>query len=489
MSIKPLLEQMKSVKFSQKLDSFEEISVNDITKTMNAGETINEKDTDHLSKIIEEDFQTQYGWSKLMHNSEQEKQQQQQQNQKKSLHKQQEIDLEDNRVPLKPAIKLTDVNNKDICESPFAIEGNTTRISKYTNSEIKNNTTFTTSPAISWDYNYMDIGATGQALEQQQKAKKQPSQESDIQDIKRPLEYEDNNLLNTQKLIGFNNDLSNADEINKEKFVMQNQNYQLCTDISSTSVNATVTAADGSITTTCMIEKSQLIKIKINDQTENQTEIDNKSRISINASKLINNNVTYTNNVTLPDLELPPDMTMTKEKSILFSQQVEKQVDDVAEQVDNELLTAEKFDQTMTINFRKCFSVIAAATEGILNGSASNLCKPETSVLNNNGILHTQPLPNLSRFQNFNENNSNDSFSMITTSLKTTDLLHLRDPTQSLPSLNDTLVNAIKEPFNIDFKNRLLMKKQDYLNGKTNYMNIELNMPSAKPGLPFLLGK
>ena len=176
---------------------------------------------------------------------------------------------------------------------------------------------------------------------------------------------------------------------------------------------------------------------------------------------------TFDRTGTLPKLNEPPSFSILKDSNETTTDSIIEPKKSKLEHVEsssdqgNEFLTAEKFDETMTINFRKCF-----------NTSAINLTN-----LTNLPDLKTQ---NFSKFYQTTSNFTNMYQTNFTLPTKTIDINQKESSNDSDNGANDTILNAILDPFSCDIKNRLLRKRSEYLKNKENYIEIEMNMPTIQ---------
>jgi hypothetical protein len=427
-SIKPFLEQNKKVKFNQE-EIIEEIS---------AYENSIEKRSDQLSKIMEEDLKTEYGWSKL--------------NDKQT----------ENKPELKKKILKTNLNEIETDAS-------------YTTTTVTTNFL----QAISWDNFQMAVDDNEDENDDDKTEFEEPQepQQNDFTQFIQPLEF------NTQKIphIILTNETANDETFTniQDKYkIKENNYYRLCADITNTTVDSTK----------CLVEKSQFIEQQQSQFIEHH-QSQYQSQLTFNQSKItIPSNMTITNNLTLPELALPPDFTGLK--SFVFN--------DKNKEPEFELLTRERMEETMTLNFKKCYKVIAEATGGALNMTANPCFNGNTSKLGD--FEHaTKTLPNIWKyFQEFTVTNpSTDSVELTGstnfTAFKTTNFLSLNensnDSERSRSPVNDTIMFATRDPFNYEYKNRLLARYQEVLNDNKGYLCVDMNLPPINVNRVLAFGK
>ena len=201
-NIRQFFDEPKKVKFNDN-DKINEISAFEETIPI-------EKNSDHLSKITEEDFKTEYGWSKLIDNQ--------------------------NENGKKKALKV-----------------NVNELSCATTATLSNTGTTNFTQAISWDYFKMNLASDSVAGNDESEIQ-QPQQFGDFTEIiNAPLDF------NTQKLssqpkqnlinesIGHNDTITNMSSNIADKCNMAKQNYQICANISSfnTTTNASISSLSG----------------------------------------------------------------------------------------------------------------------------------------------------------------------------------------------------------------------------------------------------
>jgi hypothetical protein len=134
----------------------------------------------------------------------------------------------------------------------------------------------------------------------------------------------------------------------------------------------------------------------------------------------------------------------------------------------NEFLTTAKFNETLTNNLKACFNTSTARLNASsLLGNTSVLSKLELSTLR---LDTTKTLFGKTQ--------------QLTTSLHTSRLINidetnLEDEDQT-DVLSETIVNSIQQPFNIDFKNKLLAKQSDFFLNRSNYISLAIETPSVQ---------
>jgi hypothetical protein len=524
-SLKQFYDQPKKVKFNSDIDKISEISMFEETIPI-------EKNPDHLSKIIEEDCKTEYGWSKILVNN---KNNNTSENKTEDLKKRNDIStvtINSTQIQWDPMPVCLEVQDQ-----PPLHQHHKERPNSHQDETIfRNNFEFNSSLHINKpeaNYESVQYDSTLIASVNSQKYNMQQNNYKLCLDISSCNNSTMATNVSTTKYYG-----------NKLQYMEENKTQYTMPGINMTKANLTKTMRDYDDDTLELVtnqDKSKLVSSKSNKSSCAEIE-ENKSiyknfSIQNDKSQFIDPNETVQNvNLTLPDLQLPPDLTksMLKNKSTCAEIEENKSIyknfsihNDKSQFIDPnetaqsvhltlpelqlppdltksmlnnteklqpeakyEILTKEKVDQSMTLNFRKCYNLIQTAT-----GSANLTFNSNNK--NNMSISEefenaTKKYPNLCKFiPNVTAETIGYNF---TNTLKTAHILNfnesnLEDEGRSLSPINDTIKFSIEDPFNYEYKNRLLARHQDALNEFENLQCFELKKPSVQVKSYVTIGK
>jgi len=440
-SIKPLLAKKRNFNFNDDSYAIDNEATGDLSLLKEIVTKKVENDDERLSKIIVEDMHTQYGWMKMM-------------NSKKKMDTVPE-ETTSNKIFETPSNQRF-INDKDKAFSA----------TKTTN--------------FSWDYYKEEIF-------------------TDAVDNKSAFQF---SVLasdkNSETIPEFHaHDLPTETlNINKDKYKTPHDAYHLCGNMTTYSVTESICATNKSI----LKEKTSIFKSNLeNTQCLAKLQADMTTNIT---SQLINNASTLpaivepsfistdadskdntisrtldASNITgrlVSDVSTLPavvDPSFLSTGADLKNKTIDKTprfIDEVFEEKNNEFLTTEKFNETLSNNLKACFNTSTAR----LNTS---------SFLGNMSVLSKL---DLSTLRLDTTKNLFGKTQQLTTSLHTSRLLNidetnLEDEDQT-DVLSETIVNSIQQPFNIDFKNKLLAKQSEFFANRSNYMTLAIEAPSVQ---------
>jgi hypothetical protein len=263
-----------------------------------------------------------------------------------------------------------------------------------------------------------------------------------------------------------------------KNFSIHNDKSQFL-DSNETAQNVNLTLPDlqlpPDLTKSMSINKSTCVEIEENKSIYKNFSIHNDK------SQFLDSNETVQNvNLLLPDLQLPPNSS----KSQLNN------TEKLQSEAKYEILTKEKVDQSMTLNFRKFYNLIQTATNGanlsLYTNNKNNMSMSEEFE------NATKKYPNLLKF--FPNITTETIGHNLTNTLKTAHILNfnesnLEDEGRSMSPINDTIRFSIEDPFNYEYKNRLLARHQDALNEFKNLKCFEIKKPSVQVKGSVRIGK
>lgn len=245
--------------------------------------------------------------------------------------------------------------------------------------------------------------------------------------------------------------------INQDKYKTPYDAYKLCGNVTSCSVTESICANVSLLKEKTLLKshfETTTIATNILKPQDNVTSVRLMNDLSVLPAIVeptftsINDELKAANNQNVINTE--------EEKELKYSENY------------SELLTTDKFNETFTNNLKACFNTSTAR----LNTS---------SFLANNSILNKL---DLSTLRLDTTKNLFGKTQQLTTSLHTSKLIsidetNLEDEDQT-DALSETIVNSIQEPFNIEFKNKLLAKQTDFFSNRSNYISLAIDTPSVQ---------
>ena len=265
--------------------------------------------------------------------------------------------------------------------------------------------------------------------------------------------------------------------LNNFQYVEQNKTHHTipCNDFTKT-MRYDVQMNDQSrlISTTFNESKIKPKKSIINNKSygdieENQSNYKNFSlyhdKSQFSTSNFISNDTLKSIN---DDVELPPDFTKSIMKDDFEKSESEGKY---------EVLTKEKIEESITLNFRKCYNLVNAATRGNVTLNKTSKANISMSEEFENA---TKTFPNLSRFKPNLARTNETTCNNFTNTVKTLNFNESNfEEEQEESFVNDTITFSIKDPFNYEYKNRLLARHQKTLNEFKNLTCLDVKKPNV----------